>query len=151
MLVAATRSAVLVSQDSGTVWQQTAKLAPYQVNIRNVTVASDGQIFVAAREGAFHSADSGKTWDHMIAGLPDKDITSVTFDGTRKRLLATSGQTGVVFESTDGGATWQRGPDSGYPLRRISVVHGRYVAATPFDGVIAQPENESQSANAGGN
>jgi hypothetical protein len=55
-----------------------------------------------------------------------------------------------VFESADGGSTWQRGPDSGFPLRRISVVHGRYVGATPFDGVIAQPENEAQSASAGG-
>jgi photosystem II stability/assembly factor-like uncharacterized protein len=73
----------------------------------------------------------------------------VAFDDSHKRLVATSGQTGVIFESTDSGSTWQRGPDSGYPLRRISVVHGHYVAATPFDGVIAQPENEPQSANAG--
>jgi photosystem II stability/assembly factor-like uncharacterized protein len=115
-----------------------------------VTVTPDGQIFVSTREGAFHSADSGQSWNHLVAGLPDKDITSVSYDGSHKRLLATSGQTGVVFESTDGGSSWQRGPDSGYPLRRISVVHGRYVGATPFDGVIAQPENEAQSASAGG-
>jgi len=149
LVVAATRSAVLVSEDSGGAWQS-ARLASYAINIRSVTVAPDGQIFIATREGAFHSADSGKSWNHIVAGLPDKDITSVTYDGSHKRLLAISGQTGVVFESTDGGYTWQRGPDSGYPLRHISVVHGRYVAATPFDGVIAQPENESQSANAGG-
>jgi photosystem II stability/assembly factor-like uncharacterized protein len=149
IVVAATRSTVLVSQDSGAAWQQTARLASYPVNIRDVTV-TDVQIFVAAREGAFHSSDSGKTWEHLLAGLPDKDITSVTYDPGRKRLLATSGQTGVVFESSDGGSTWQRGPDSGFPLRRISVMHGRYVGATPFDGVIAQPELESQSASAGG-
>jgi photosystem II stability/assembly factor-like uncharacterized protein len=148
LIVAATRSTVLVSQDGGGAWQS-ARLASYPINIRNVTVAPDGQIFVAAREGAFHSADSGKSWNHIAAGLPDKDITSVAYDGSHKRLLATSGQTGVVFESADGGSTWQRGPDSGFPLRRISVVHGHYIAATPFDGVIAQPENESQSADAG--
>ena len=113
LVVVATRSSVLVSQDAGTAWQP----AP-------VTVAPDGQIFVATRQGAFHSADSGKSWDHVAAGLPDKDITSVTYDGSHKRLLATSGQTGVVFESSDGGSTWQRGPDSGFPLRRISVMHG---------------------------
>ena len=39
--------------------------------------------------------------------------------------------------------------DTGYPLRRVSVVHGRFVGATPFDGVIVQPENEPQSAAAG--
>ena len=149
LVVAATRSSVLVSQNAGTTWQPSA-LASYPVNIRSVTVAPDGQIFVAAREGAFHSANAGQNWNHLVAGLPDKDITSVAYDGSRKRLLATSGQTGVVFESTDGGSTWQRGPDSGFPLRRISVVHGRFVAATPFDGVIEQPENEPQSANAGG-
>ncbi len=149
LVVAATRSTVLVSEDSGAAWQS-ARLASYPINVRSVTVAPNGQIVVATREGAFHSADSGKSWNHVVAGLPDKDITSVAYDGSHKRLLATCGQTGVVFESTDGGNTWQRGPDSGYPLRRISVVHGRYVAATPFDGVIAQPENESQSANAGG-
>jgi len=148
LVVAATRSTVLVSEDEGKIWQP-ARLASYAINIRSVTVAPDGQIFVATREGAFHSADSGKSWNHVVAGLPDKDITSVAYDGSHKRLLATSGQTGVVFESADGGNTWQRGPDSGFPLRRISVVHGRYVAATPFDGVVAQPENDSQSANAG--
>jgi photosystem II stability/assembly factor-like uncharacterized protein len=147
LVVAATRSTVLVSQDEGKAWES-ARLASYPVNIRSVTVTPDGNVFVATREGAFHSADSGKSWNHVLAGLPDKDITSVVYDNSHKRLLATSGQTGVVFESTDGNS-WQRGPDSGYPLRRISVVHGRYVGATPFDGVIAQPENESQSANAG--
>src|ERR1017187_4356336 len=148
LVVAATGSAVLVSQDAGAAWES-ARLASYPINVRGVTVSPDGQIFIATREGAFHSADSGKSWNHVVAGLPDKDITSVAYDGSHKRWLATSGQTGVVFESTDGGSTWQRGPDSGYPLRRISVVHGRYVAATPFDGVIAKQENEAQSANAG--
>jgi photosystem II stability/assembly factor-like uncharacterized protein len=149
LVVAASHSSVLVSQDAGKAWQPAA-LASYPINIRSVTVAPEGIIFVATREGAFRSVDSGQSWSHVVAGLPDKDITSVAYDASRKRLLATSGQVGVVFESTDGGSTWQRGPDSGFPLRRISVVHGHFVAATPFDGVIAQPENESQSANAGG-
>jgi len=48
----------------------------------------------------------------------------------------------VIFESSDGGRSWQRGPDSGFPLRRVSVIGGRFVGATPFDGVILQPENE---------
>jgi photosystem II stability/assembly factor-like uncharacterized protein len=149
LVVAATHSTVLVSQDAGAAWKS-ALLASYPINIRSVTVTADGQVFVATREGAFHSGDAGKTWNHMVAGLPDKDITSIAYDRGHGRLIATSGQTGVVFESTDGGSTWQRGPDSGFPLRRISVVHGHYVAATPFDGVISQPENETQSANAGG-
>jgi hypothetical protein len=83
-------------------------------------------------------------------GIPAKDINSIAYDEHAKRLLATSSASGVVFESNDNGRSWHRGPDSGYTLRGLSVVHGRLLAATPFDGVVAQPDKESQSASAGG-
>jgi len=146
-VVAATRSSVLVSNDSGATWKQ-AGLPTYVVSIRSAAIASDRQIMIASREGAFRSGDGGATWEHVVNGLPSKDITSVSFDSTHKRMLATSDATGVIFESRDGGRSWQRGPDSGFPLRRVSVIGGRFVGATPFDGVVLQPENESISANA---
>jgi photosystem II stability/assembly factor-like uncharacterized protein len=146
LVIAVTHSTVLVSHNEGVTWQPVV-LASYQTNIRSVTVTPDTQIFVATREGAFHSADSGKSWSHVLAGLPDKDITSVAYDGFHKRFLAASSASGVVFESADG-STWRRGPDSGYALRHITVAHGRYVAATPFDGVIAQPQSEAQNTAA---
>lgn len=144
-MVAATRSSVLVSNDNGKTWQH-ASLPSYVVGIRGVAIASDSQIMIAAREGAYHSADGGTTWEHVLNGLPAKDITSVSFDAAHQRLLVTSDATGVIFESSDGGRSWQRGPDSGFPLRRVSVFGRRLVGATPFDGVILQPENESISA-----
>jgi photosystem II stability/assembly factor-like uncharacterized protein len=147
MMAAATRTNVLVSTDEGATWKQ-GSLASYVTSIRTVTIAPDGQIMVASREGAFRSSDSGATWEHMVNGLPDKNISSISYDPSNKRLLATSMATGVVFESRDSGRNWRRGPDSGYPLRHVSVVHGRLVGATPFDGVIVQPENEAQSASA---
>ena len=52
----------------------------------------------------------------------------------------------MVFESEDAGHTWTRGPDTGYPLRHISVVHGRFLAATPFDGVVIQPEDDHSAS-----
>jgi ligand-binding sensor domain-containing protein len=146
VIAAAMRTSVMVSTDNGSNWNQ-RNLPSYVTNVRGLSVTPDGQILVASREGAFQSTDSGAT--KMVVGLPDKDITSVVYDGTGKRLLATSSQTGVVFQSVDSGRTWQRGPDSGYPLRRVNVVRGRLVGATPFDGVIVQPENETQSAAAG--
>jgi photosystem II stability/assembly factor-like uncharacterized protein len=146
-VVAATRSSVLVSNDRGTTWKR-AGVPSYVVSIRSAAIASDGQFIVASREGAFRSVDGGATWEHVGNGLPGKDITSVSFDPTHKRLLATSDATGVIFESRDGGRSWQRGPDSGFPLRRVSIIGGRFVGATPFDGVILQPEGESISAAA---
>ena len=147
MIVAATHTNVVFSNDGGGAWQQAA-LPNYLTSIHGVTVTPDGQILVASREGAFRSSDSGATWEHMMNGLPDKNISSIAYDGKGKRLLATSMATGVVFESQDGGRSWNRGPDAGFPLRRISVVQGRFLAATPFDGVIEQPGNDSESASA---
>jgi photosystem II stability/assembly factor-like uncharacterized protein len=148
VIAATTRTSVLVSTDGGSSWSQ-RNLPSYVTNVRGVSVTPESQILVATREGAFQSADSGANWTKMVAGLPDKDITSITYDSVGNRLLATSFQTGVIFQSVDSGRTWQRGPDSGFPLRRVNVVHGRFVGATPFDGVIVQPENEPQSAAAG--
>jgi photosystem II stability/assembly factor-like uncharacterized protein len=149
MVLAATRSSVVVSDDNGATWKK-GGLPTYVVSIRSAAIASDTQFMVASREGGFRSADGGATWEQSANGLPSKDITSVSYDSTHKRLLATSDATGVVFESRDGGRSWQRGPDSGFPLRRVSVIGGRLVGATPFDGVVLQPENESISAAAGG-
>jgi photosystem II stability/assembly factor-like uncharacterized protein len=148
MVVAAARTKVYVSNDNGATFTEHS-LNQYVTSIRGVTMTANGQIFVASREGAFASTDSGATWSHVVAGLPDKEITSITLDASANRLLATSLQTGVIFQSTDNGRSWQRGPDSGYPLRRVNVVHGRFIGATPFDGVILQPENDPQSAAAG--
>jgi len=147
LLIAASRSQVLVSNDNGSSWKAAA--LPSYLIVRNLAVTPNGQVVVASRDGAYRSADSGSTWEKVSGGLPDKNISSVTYDDSHKRLLATSMATGVVFESRDGGKNWNRGPDTGYPLRGISVVRGRFMAATPFDGVIVQPENESESAEAG--
>ena len=148
-IAAAARTKVYTSNDHGATFVEHG-IQQYVTSIRGVTVTPDSKIFVASREGAFQSSDSGVNWSHVLTGLPDKDITSVSLDAGGNRLLATSLQTGVIFQSTDGGRSWQRGPDSGYPLRRVSIVHGRFVAATPFDGVILQPENGPQSAAADG-
>jgi photosystem II stability/assembly factor-like uncharacterized protein len=148
LVIAATRSGVLVSHDKGATWKQTA-LPSYVVSIRGTALAADSDIVIAAREGVYHSADAGATWEHVVNGIPAKDITSVSFDAAHGRVLATSDSTGVIFASRDGGHSWQRGPDSGYPLRRVAVLGGRYVGATPFDGIILQPENESISSAVG--
>jgi photosystem II stability/assembly factor-like uncharacterized protein len=136
--VAATRKEVVVSTDGGTTWQQ-ATLPGNISGIRGVTVTPEAQILVASREGGFSSTDSGATWLRLKNGLPDRDISSICYDESDKTLLATSMATSTIFQSNDGGQSWQSGADSGYPLRMISVVRGRFVAATPFDGVIVQP------------
>ncbi len=147
LVVAATRTDVLFSTDNGVAWTQ-ATLPSNVINIRQLTITPDQQIYLASSQGAFHSSDSGQSWKRTYNGLPDSNISSITYDESGNRLLATSTVTGVIFESEDGGRNWHRGPDAGYPLHSISVVKGRFVAATPFDGVVLQPINENVSAEA---
>jgi photosystem II stability/assembly factor-like uncharacterized protein len=148
-LVVATHNGVLFSSNNGATWQESTGLSTFVNSIRNVTLTPDGQIMIASREGAFRSPNGGGGWEHMQNGLPDRNISSVSYDPSSNRLLATSTATGVVFESHDSGQSWQRGPDAGYPLRAISLMHGRYVAATSFNGIVVQPESESRRASAG--
>jgi photosystem II stability/assembly factor-like uncharacterized protein len=148
MIAVATHNDVLVSKDYGSSWQDSASLATFVSTIRNVTITTDGQILIASREGGFRSPNAGGGWEHMQNGLPDKNISSISYDAKSSQLLATSSVTGVVFQSQDNGRSWQRGPDSGYPLRSVSYVHGHYVAATPFDGVVIQNSNDDRSAAA---
>ena len=149
MIVAATRSGVLVSTDGGTEWKQ-APLTSFVSSVYGLAITPDSNVFVASREGIFHSADAGKSWEHVLNGAPAKDIGSITYDSDRKRLFATSSISSVVFQSDDNGRSWQRHSDAGYTLRSVSAVRGRLLAATPFDGVVAQPENDSRSASAEG-
>ena len=138
MEVVATQNDVLVSKDKGTVW--TLSSLPRELfGIRSVTVTADTDILVASQGGGFRSSNGGQTWTRVLNGLPERDISSISYDEDGQRLLATSLGSSIVFESSDGGHSWQRGPDSGYPLRWISVIRGRMMAATPFDGVIVQP------------
>jgi len=138
MQVVATQSDILVSKDKGSVWQLSI-LPREAIDIRSVTVTAEKQILVASQGGGFRSADGGENWSRVLNGLPERDISSISYDEDGQRLLATSAGSSVVFESTDGGHSWRRGPDSGYPLRRISVIRGHMIAATPFDGVVVEP------------
>jgi photosystem II stability/assembly factor-like uncharacterized protein len=147
LVVAATRTDVLVSTDSGMAWKQSS-LPSYVMNIRGVTITPDQQILIASGQGAYRSSDSGLSWQRSYNGLPDSNISSISYDESANRLLATSIATGVIFESVDGGRNWNRGPDCGYPLHSVSVVHGRFLGATAFDGVVMQPANETESASA---
>jgi hypothetical protein len=137
LLAAASRMQVIISSDHGATWQ-IARFPTELKGIRGLTTAPDGAIMIASREGAFRSSDSGATWQPMRNGLPDRDISSMSYDDSGKVLLATSASIGLIFLSNDEGKTWLQGPDVQYPLRRVITVKRRFVAVTPFDGVIAQ-------------
>jgi photosystem II stability/assembly factor-like uncharacterized protein len=137
LLVAATHTEVLISADDGANWQ-VANLPSEITGVRGVAVTPEAEIVVASLDGAFRSSNFGKSWEHVLKGLPERDLSSISYDVFARTLLATSLSAGTIFQSHDGGQNWSQGPDLGYPLRRVAIVHGHFVAVTPFDGIITQ-------------
>lgn len=136
--VLATRVELFSSVDEGKSWQPAT--VPWKLTtIRGVTLSPQAHsIFIVSREGAFRSVDAGKNWQSMRQGLPDKQLSSISYEPSRNLLLATSSESGVVFESEDNGDTWRAGPDSGYPLLMVKLVRERLFGATLFDGLVRE-------------
>ncbi len=137
MVAAATARSVVVSLDGGSTWYS-AKIPAYVTQIRGLALDGEGHLWLASREGAFRSDDGGDTWDHVMAGLPAKDVNAMTYDPEGSRLFATAA--GVSYESRDGGRSWHTFGDPGYSVRALAMGWGRVLGATDFDGVIASPE-----------
>ena len=149
MVAAATARSVVVSLDHGATWYA-ARIPGYVTQIRGVTVDGDGHLWLASREGAFRSDDGGDDWDHVMAGLPAKDVYAMTYDAESSRLFATAG--GLSFESRDGGRSWHSFGEPNYSVRALAMGWGRVLAATDFDGVIApdEPSRPVREVGAGG-
>jgi len=137
LLVVATRSEILISEDGGMNWR-VSPLPLKGVTIHGLTISTpDNYIFVASREGGFRSLDLGRSWHRMLSGLPEKNVSSISCE--HGLILATSKDTGVVFQSEDQGQSWKPGPDTGYPLLQVKTAGNRLLGATPFDGLVTQP------------
>ena len=107
---------VFLSKDEGESWTEFSYPA-YVTGLYSLTVIPDGSMWLGTREGALHSTDGGKTWQHILGGLPPRHVLAVRYDTAGQRLLATALFAHGVFESKDGGQSWQRTADSGVSIR----------------------------------
>ena len=63
-------------------------------------------MYVAMRDGLFKSTDAGETWTALGKGL--KNLAAVAVNPRKPNEVYASTAEGVIFRSTDGGATWER-------------------------------------------
>ncbi len=138
MIFATTFNAVVGSMDSGKTWQLVS--VPDEVRrVDKIAIDGDQAVWLATREGAFRSRDGGSTWQHILGGLPPYRVNAISWDEDGRRLLASSGVSGKVYQSTNGGRSWQEIAELPYTLRDVSGFGGRLFVATAFDGILAQP------------
>ena len=135
------------SRDDGKTW--TAIVLPKGVtHVYSMTMAPDSSLWLGTRQGALHSTDGGQNWRYLVGvGLPNDDVLAVRYDADGHRLLATALHSRGVFESKDGGKSWQSTPDAGVPIRAAVNYQGHLLAASFYNGLLLQQSNVVESAS----
>lgn len=92
------------SSDGGRSWQPLGTRS----DAMSLGAGTDGSIVIAGHEVLAASRDGGRTWESVAADLPSRDIHGFARDpGDPARLWAYLA-TGGLWESGDGGGTWER-------------------------------------------
>lgn len=145
-LLVAARKAVYVSSDGGAQWEKST--LPKEITAI-FDIASDGKaLFIAAREGAYRSDDNGMKWE-LLRRLPVNHLSSLTYDAASNTLVTTSHNSKDLYASTDSGKNWKK-VSAGWLLRSVQSAHGRFLATTAFDGVVAEPDSRTSTTVNGG-
>ncbi len=142
-----------ISHDDGKTWTSIV-LPKYVTHVYNLTLTPDSSLWMATRQGALQSTDGGQNWRYMLGvGLPKNDVLAVRYDPDGHRLLATALGAHGVFESRDGGKSWQSTPDAGVAIRVALNYQGHLLAASSYNGLLLEEgsavESASDSAHAG--
>lgn len=145
-IAAVTPQQLLLSSDSGTTWSPAA-LPEYVTALHSIEFAP-GAMWIATREGALRSFDHGESWEHVLNGLPHRDVLAVTYDAEARRLLVTAAGAVDVFESTDSGRNFHP-LGAGWRVRGVLTNNGRVFGRTAHNGVIIQPAEGTMAAGAG--
>lgn len=95
---------ISASNDGGRSWESLGTRS----DAMSLGAASDGSIVIAGHEVFASSRDDGRTWESIPAALPSLDIHGFARDpGDPARMWAYLA-TGGLWESRDGGLSWER-------------------------------------------
>jgi photosystem II stability/assembly factor-like uncharacterized protein len=138
-----------LSHDSGKAWTAVT-LPKYVSGVYNLTQAPGSVLWLGTNQGAMRSTDGGESWRYVLNGLPKSDVLAVRYDASGQRLLATALHTHGVFESKDGGQTWQLTPEARVAIRSAINFQGHLLGASAHNGLLLEGgAAASESARAG--
>ena len=126
-----------LSRDGGKTWT-TVALPKYVSGVYNLTLTPGSTLWLGTRQGAVRSTDGGQSWQYMLGGLPKNDVLAVEYDAGGQRLLATALHSRAVFESKDGGQSWQSTPDAGVSIRAAVNYKGHLLAISFYNGLLLE-------------
>jgi photosystem II stability/assembly factor-like uncharacterized protein len=138
MVLAAQRTALASSSDEGKNWQPLTM--PQKLTwLQSIAIAGNGSLWLGGREGVFYSEDHGQSWTQMTAS-PISDISGLAYDPDLKRVIVTSWSSSWVLAVNPADRTFKFW-DPGWKVRHVRSLGGRLLAATPYNGVVVEPQN----------
>jgi len=133
--VATTLRKVWFTSDEGEHWSRAA-VPEWVSRIYSATVASDGVVWLATREGALRWKPESQVWEHVLNGLPTHFVRSIRDEGGL--LLATAEGSSTVYLSRDHGQSWQTGPGASFEITGAAVQGDRLFVTTWHNGLLMQ-------------
>jgi len=133
-----------LSRDGGKTWT-TVPLPKYVSGVYNLTLTPGPTLWLGTRQGALRSTDGGQSWQYMLGGLPKNDVLAVLYDAGGQRLLATALHSRVVFQSKDGGRSWQSTPEARISIRAALNYKGRLLVASVYNGLLLEQASDAWS------
>jgi photosystem II stability/assembly factor-like uncharacterized protein len=138
MVYAAGHQFIAASQDAGKTWQE-VPMPSGMKSLRFLVTADNGSVWVAGREGVFYSEDHAQSWK-QLSSLPFSNVDGLDFNPQLKRLMVTSAN-GTLMMAIDPVKKDWKWWDIGWNVHTVHSSAGRLVAASLFDGVVAQPKS----------
>ena len=140
---------IYTSTNSGGAWAAQTSGLPATALWTGVASSADGTHLVAVINGdyIYTSANSGLSWVRQTSGLPAGGTwTTVTSSSDGTKLAAVEGSTGIIYLSSNSGASWSSPGNFGVNVPAV---------ASSADGskivVVKNPGGISTSADSGAN
>jgi len=138
---AARREELRLSEDSGMTWTSIA-LPDKLTSVHALSTSPNGTLWLGGLEGAFYSDDHGHSWRAL--NLPIANVNNIDYDAALKRVVVTSVNSTMVFGIDPGEKNWKWW-DAGWSVRMVHSMGGRLVGASPYDGVVVEPQEVNAS------
>lgn len=144
MWIVGTEAGLFYSRDSASTWQLAEGL-PANQKVTGLYAAATGVLLAKTAEGAFLSADSGKSWGRVSA-IPPRRVQAVFADASLLLVQVEPRISGepLLYRSLDNGASWQ--PVAGFPeshVRGFVRAAGERVVAVAASGILVSTDNGS--------
>jgi photosystem II stability/assembly factor-like uncharacterized protein len=135
-MAAAQRDAVVISTNAGQNWSP-VQLPASLTRIYRATFSADGTLWLGTREGVYFTRDQGKTWE-WFERLPFRNVHDLYYDAQHDKLVASSRNSDFIYVVDPGSLTWKWRVIGGYRILLIRPAGNRMLAASLYDGVVAE-------------